>query len=273
MYYRKIDFCILSKYISTMSKYKLKKSESDCENDDDDDENYYDDGDDFGVDDDSFSVPEETIDDMINEFNDEKSKEKTSEIESVLPPEFERHLTEIEKKFIGNSSKTAISLIMKDRREIAKMAIYNEFFEVNFVNDNIHLWSLLMRFPETDEIQKSLNDYAAVSKGKHPNAIKMEITFPQDYPMSPPFMRVISPKFKYRTGRITIGGSICTQLLTSSGWSSAYSIGHTLIQIQSEMIEGGPKIEPYNSGSSNEYSLSEAQEAFARKAREMNWIK
>jgi ubiquitin-conjugating enzyme E2 Q len=253
-----------------MSKYKGNCTENQSDSDDD---SYYDDGDDFEVDDDSFSVPEETIDDMINEFNDEKSKEKTSEIESVLPPEFERHLTEIEKKFIGNSSKTAISRIMKDRREIAKMAIYNEFFEVDFINDNIHLWSLLMRFSETDEIQKSLNDYAEVSKGKHPNAIKMEITFPQDYPMSPPFMRVISPKFKYRTGRITIGGSICTQLLTSSGWSSAYSIGHTLIQIQSEMIDGKPQIEPYNSGSSNEYSLSEAQEAFTRKAREMGWIK
>jgi ubiquitin-conjugating enzyme E2 Q len=253
-----------------MSKYKGNCTENQSDSDDD---SYYDDGDDFEVDDDSFSVPEETIDDMIKEFNDEKSVEKTTDSSTVLSPDLERHLSEIEKKFIGNSSQMAITRIMKDRIEIAKTELYNAFFEVDFINDNIHIWSLLMRFSETDEIQKSLNDYAEASKGKHPNAIKMEITFPQDYPMSPPFMRVISPKFKYRTGRITIGGSICTELLTSSGWVPTYSIGQTLIQIQSEMIDGKPQIEPYNCGSSNEYSLSEAQEAFTRKAREMGWIK
>jgi ubiquitin-conjugating enzyme E2 Q len=129
-----------------------------------------------------------------------------------------------------------------------------------------------MRFPETEQIQKNLDDYAKETGKNHPNAVKIEITFPVDFPMSPPFMRVVSPRFKFRTGRITIGGSICTELLTSSGWVPTYSVGQALIQIQSEILEGNASFEPCGrDGQSNQYSDTEAREAFARKAREMGW--
>jgi len=74
--------------------------------------------------------------------------------------------------------------------------------------------------------------------------------FPKDYPMNPPFVRVIRPRFKFltgsysnmlvlsilytlacayknlsaSTGHITIGGSICMQMLTRSGWSPSNDI-------------------------------------------------
>ena len=47
----------------------------------------------------------------------------------------------------------------------------------------------------------------------------MHVVFPPDYPFAPPFIRVLRPRFAYRTGHVTLGGSICTQLLTRSGWS------------------------------------------------------
>ena len=39
--------------------------------------------------------------------------------------------------------------------------------------------------------------------------------------MCPPFVRVLRPRFKFLTGHVTVGGSICMQMLTKSGWSPA----------------------------------------------------
>jgi ubiquitin-protein ligase len=32
--------------------------------------------------------------------------------------------------------------------------------------------------------------------------ISLEVIFPQDYPMSPPFVRVVKPRFEFLTGMI-----------------------------------------------------------------------
>lgn len=205
------------------------------------------------------------------EFSEKKEEPKRERSPSPDLPS--RSLTDAEKAFIGNSSPFAISRIMKDRKQIAKNPSYNEIFEIDFLGDNIHIWNLLMRFPKEEKIQKDLDEYSKFSDGKHPNAIKMEITFPSDFPMAPPFMRVVSPKFKYRTARVTVGGSICTELLTSSGWAPTYSVGQALIQIQSEIMEGKPELEPYNKYMPAEYSMKEAMDAFMRKARQMGWEK
>lgn len=72
--------------------------------------------------------------------------------------------------------------------------------------------------------------------------IEMEMQFPKEYPMFPPFVRVIRPRFKFLTGKnhdfvtdsnkhmishkghVTIGGSICMEMLTRSGWSPSNDI-------------------------------------------------
>lgn len=56
-------------------------------------------------------------------------------------------------------------------------------------------------------------------------SIVFEIRFHASYPMSPPFIRIVRPRFKTFAqgggGHVTAGGSICMDLLTSSGWSAA----------------------------------------------------
>ncbi len=109
----------------------------------------------------------------------------------------------------------------------------------------------------------------------------MQFLFPRDYPFSPvcilffvlnrkqssrlllqPFVRVIRPRFKFLTGHITIGGSICTQvseifpmfkehvnlfgvkfqLLTLSGWVSTASLENIIVQLRAEIV-ADPKAE------------------------------
>jgi hypothetical protein len=47
-------------------------------------------------------------------------------------------------------------------------------------------------------------------KTEEPPMILSHIVYPSDYPNSPPFVRIIRPRFQYMTGHVTIGGSICT---------------------------------------------------------------
>lgn len=53
---------------------------------------------------------------------------------------------------------------------------------------------------------------------RHPAVVQLEIQFPDDFPSSVPYVRVVRPRFKWRTGHVTIGGSFCTELLTNQGW-------------------------------------------------------
>jgi ubiquitin-conjugating enzyme E2 Q len=54
--------------------------------------------------------------------------------------------------------------------------------------------------------------------------VVMEFTFPPHFPFAPPFCRIVRPRFAFHTGHVTIGGSICTELLTMSGWVPQTSI-------------------------------------------------
>ncbi len=47
-------------------------------------------------------------------------------------------------------------------------------------------------------LAKDLSLYAAHTKRKP--VIAMEMKFPKDYPMNPPFVRILRPKFKFLTG-------------------------------------------------------------------------
>jgi ubiquitin-protein ligase len=46
--------------------------------------------------------------------------------------------------------------------------------------------------------------------------IELHVSFPNDYPFAPPFVRVVRPRFERWTGHVTYGGSICTEFLTLS---------------------------------------------------------
>ena len=41
---------------------------------------------------------------------------------------------------------------------------------------------------------------------------------------------------QFLTGHVTIGGSICTQLLTKSGWISTASLENIIVQIRAEIV-------------------------------------
>ena len=86
----------------------------------------------------------------------------------------------------------------------------------------------------------------------------------------PPFVRVITPRFAFHTGHITVGGSICAEFLTTTGWKpSEMNMNYILRSICGLLYAGQAKLEP--SFKQSEYSLSEAKEAFQRVASQHGW--
>ncbi len=93
--------------------------------------------------------------------------------------------------------------------------------------------------------------------------------FQSSYPASPPYIRVIRPRFQFRTGHITIGGSICFEALTSQGWDPSMTVESLLLTIRTNMVAGGGRIDFSNR---SDYSKAEALEAFDRMKRTHGWV-
>ncbi|KAK3387130.1 hypothetical protein B0H63DRAFT_150298 [Podospora didyma] len=113
-------------------------------------------------------------------------------------------------------------------------------------------------------------------------SIVLEVRFGKDYPMSPPFVRVIRPRFlpfmNGGGGHVTAGGAMCMELLTNSGWSPANSMESVLLQVRMALCNLEPKPARLESASSlqkgsnfHDYQVGEALEAYIRAARTHGW--
>ena len=85
-----------------------------------------------------------------------------------------------------------------------------------------------------------------VGDGEHDaqaGTVLLELRFPPDFPTHPPFVRVLAPRFVMHTGHVTVGGSICAELLTSGGWSAGIKVDTLLETIRLLLVEGGGRVD------------------------------
>lgn len=109
-------------------------------------------------------------------------------------------------------------------------------------------------------------------------SIVLEVRFGRDYPFSPPFVRVIRPRFLPFSsgggGHITIGGAICMELLTASGWSPGLTMEAVFVSIRTAMSETERPAHLQTTESSArifDYGANEALEAYIRFAGVHGW--
>ena len=134
----------------------------------------------------------------------------------------------------GVGSNTAVHRLITDMKGI-KSSEGKYGVEGGPRGDNLFLWDVkLTNFPQDSSLGKDLLLYAN-SFNEEP-VVSMEMTFPQDYPMAPPVVRVVKPRLRFLTGHVTIGGSVCMEMLTRSGWRPTYDIESTLVQIRAEIM-------------------------------------
>jgi len=135
------------------------------------------------------------------------------------------------------------------------------------VDDDLSIWEVkLFDFGEDTPLHADLQKYKSIT-GK--DYITLRMMFKSDYPFSPPFVYVVTPKFIRLTARITSGGSICSPLLTSHSWIPTQSIEGILVSIKMDMIEGGAKLDL--SDPKGCYRYEEAFEAYNRVSKRYGW--
>jgi ubiquitin-conjugating enzyme E2 Q len=110
------------------------------------------------------------------------------------------------------------------------------------------------------------------------SSVVLEFRFGRDWPMSPPFVRVVRPRFlpfaQGGGGHVTAGGAMCMELLTNSGWSPANSMESVILQVRMALCseERGARLDlnPV-AGRMHDYGVGEAVDAYIRAAQMHGW--
>ncbi len=158
-------------------------------------------------------------------------------------------------------SEGAAARLLAELQLIKKSSPEKSGFSVAPVKKNLFVWEVRL-FGFDGEL-------AADMRKAQVEHVLMEVTFPPNFPFSPPFCRVIRPRFKFLSGHVTLGGSICTELLTESGWVPQTTIESVLVSIRVEMMEGNGRLDMSNR--QGDYTMAEAKEAFERMRKKHKW--
>ncbi|KAI5817353.1 hypothetical protein BZA77DRAFT_343668 [Pyronema omphalodes] len=137
--------------------------------------------------------------------------------------------------------------------------------------ENIYQWIVeLHSLPEHLPLVSDMRSRDPVIR-----SIVLEIRFPTDFPFSPPFVRVVKPRFmgfqRGGGGNVTLGGAMCMELLTNQGWSAVNTIEAVLLQVKLAICdeERYARLDP--DLSRNTYGIFEAVEAYRRACRTHGW--
>lgn len=101
---------------------------------------------------------------------------------------------------------------------------------MNLVNDNLFEWHVRLHRIDSE------SDLAGDMREQGVSHILLHLTFPDNFPFAPPFMRVISPRIE--RGFVMEGGAICMELLTPRGWASAYTVEAIIMQFAASIVKG-----------------------------------
>jgi ubiquitin-conjugating enzyme E2 Q len=137
--------------------------------------------------------------------------------------------------------------------------------------DNVYQWIVeLHSFEANLPLAKDMKQAGMTS-------IVLEIRFGKDFPFSPPFVRIIRPRFlpfmAGGGGHVTAGGAICMELLTNSGWSSVSSLESVLLQVRLAISSTEPRPARLDPTASRkvDYGTGEAIDAYLRACAQHGW--
>lgn len=101
--------------------------------------------------------------------------------------------------------------------------------------DSMEKWKIkLFKFDKDSNLHKDL----MALKLDH---VELEMSFPDQYPFEPPFVRVVKPRFKRQTGFV-MNGAICSELLTNEGWNPVNDIESVIVSIRSLLVVGNGRL-------------------------------
>lgn len=144
--------------------------------------------------------------------------------------------------------------LMKELRDIQKSERKDPVFTVELINDNLYEWHIRLYRIDSE------SDLAADMRELGISCISLHLMFPDNFPFTPPFMRVISPRIE--KGFVMEGGAICMELLTPRGWASAYTVEAIIMQFAASIVKGQGRIARKPKSSSKDFNRRSAEESF-----------
>ncbi|KAK6323968.1 hypothetical protein J4Q44_G00063070 [Coregonus suidteri] len=142
--------------------------------------------------------------------------------------------------------------LMKELQEIRRLG--DNFITVELVDDNLFDWNVKLH--QVDRDSALWQDM----KETNTEFILLNVSFPDNFPFSPPFMRVLTPRLE--NGYVLDGGAICMELLTPRGWSSAYTVEAVMRQFAASLVKGQGRICRKAGKSKKAFSRKEAEATF-----------
>jgi ubiquitin-conjugating enzyme E2 Q len=138
--------------------------------------------------------------------------------------------------------------------------------------ENVYQWIVEMHsFEGTLPLARDMKQAGLTS-------IVLELRFTNQFPFSPPFVRVIRPRFTPFLagggGHVTAGGALCMELLTNNGWLLSTSIENVLLQVRMAMSSTDPRparLQPSSGYGGQAYGIGEAIDAYKRACVQHGW--
>eukprot|EP01059_Diplonema_ambulator_P025769 TRINITY_DN4286_c0_g1_i1.p1 TRINITY_DN4286_c0_g1~~TRINITY_DN4286_c0_g1_i1.p1 ORF type:complete len:310 (+),score=108.27 TRINITY_DN4286_c0_g1_i1:47-976(+) len=182
--------------------------------------------------------------------------------------EKERQFEELLTKFdTSKGNKAATDRILSDYKSIF---LSKTKFGWDATPHKGDLYSWDIRLFDFEKGTPLYDDMKKLKSQTQKDYVEMLLTFPAEYPFKPPFLRIIRPRFQFHTGRVTIGGSICHELLTNKGWKPVNDIESIIETIRAEITDPEAKAR-LDFSITTDYQESEARQAFERTAQRYGW--
>lgn len=142
--------------------------------------------------------------------------------------------------------------LLKELADIARLS--DRFISVELVDESLYEWNVKLHQVDPDSVlwqdmQETRTEF-----------ILLNLSFPDNFPFAPPFMRVLSPRLE--NGYVLDGGAICMELLTPRGWSSAYTVEAVMRQFAASLVKGQGRICRKAGKSKKSFSRKEAEATF-----------
>lgn len=176
----------------------------------------------------------------------------------------------------GNES--AIKALSRELKSLQVLQTRTPLHELGWYIDFDRIENLFQWIVELHSFELS-TPLARDMKKADVKSLVFEIRFPKSFPFDPPFVRAIRPRFlgfqQGGGGHMTVGGAMCMELLTSTGWSPVSSMESVLMQIRMALLSEDPRparLAPVVKGQRHQdYAVGEAIEAYRRAAGAHDW--